>query len=151
MKKWTNYLAIAAVSTALVGCSNVSNESVGTVSGGVVGGVLGSTIGHGTGRTVAIIGGALLGSFLGNQIGKSMDQADQMRFNQALETAPTNKPYTWQNPDSGNAYTVVPTSTVVVEGQPCREFTSTANIGGKPERIYGKACRDASGQWKVVS
>jgi surface antigen len=151
MKKWTNYLVAATMGIALVGCSDISNQGVGAVTGGVLGGALGSTIGGGSGRTVAIIGGTILGSLLGSQVGKSMDQADQMRFNQALETAPTNKAYQWQNPDTGNAYIIVPTNTVVVRGQPCREFTTTANIGGKSERIYGKACRDASGQWKVVN
>lgn len=150
MKKWAERVAVATVVMGLVGC-NVTNQDVGVVTGGALGGVLGSTIGHGTGKTVAIIGGSLLGAWIGSSIGKSMDKVDQMKFNQALETAPTNKPYNWQNPDNGNTFTVVPTATVVTNGQPCREFTTTANIGGKNEKIYGRACRDASGQWKVIS
>ena len=33
-------------------------------------------------------------------------------------------------------------------GQPCREYTTAAQ-GGTP--VYGTACRDAGGQWRVVN
>jgi len=33
---------------------------------------------------------------------------------------------------------------------PCREYYMTADIGGKKKQIYGKACRQADGSWKVV-
>jgi len=32
---------------------------------------------------------------------------------------------------------------------PCREYTLEALIGGQPETIYGTACRQADGSWKM--
>jgi len=138
-------------SVFMVGCTQVTNEGVGTVTGGVVGGLIGSRFGGGAGQVAAAAGGALVGAYLGGQIGKYMDRQDRMEMQQALETAPTGKVVSWTNPDSGNRYTVNPTRTYYVAEQPCREYTTTALIGGKKQQIYGKACRQADGSWKVVS
>lgn len=35
------------------------------------------------------------------------------------------------------------------QGTPCREYYMTANIGGKKEQVYGTACRQADGSWKI--
>ena len=36
-------------------------------------------------------------------------------------------------------------------GEPeCREYQTTIMIGGKPEKAYGRACRQPDGTWKVV-
>lgn len=134
----------------MVGCAP-TNEGVGTVSGGLVGGLLGSTIGGGSGKVAAIAGGALLGAYLGGRIGQYMDRQDQMRMQQALESGRTGHEVVWNNPDTGNRFVVVPTKTYYVNQQPCREYTTRALIGGKSEQIYGKACRQADGSWKVIS
>jgi len=144
-------VASLSLSVLLVGCSQVTNEGVGTVSGGVIGGLLGSQFGSGSGRVAAAAGGALLGAYLGGSIGKYMDKQDQMQMQHALETSPTGKPSTWTNPENGNQFSVKPTRTYYVEEQPCREYTTLASIGGKREQIYGKACRQADGSWRVVS
>jgi hypothetical protein len=35
------------------------------------------------------------------------------------------------------------------EGEPeCREYQTTIMIGGKPEKAYGRACRQPDGTWK---
>lgn len=146
-------LAVASlcVSVFLAGCAEVNNEGVGTVAGGVVGGLLGSQFGGGSGKVAAAEGGALVGAILGGQIGKTMDKVDQMQMQRALETAPTGRAVVWQNPDSGNRYTVQPTRTYYANDQPCREYTTSAIIGGRNQQIYGKACRQADGSWRVVS
>jgi surface antigen len=135
---------------SLSGCTP-SNADIGTVSGGVIGGLVGSRFGGGSGQVVAAAGGALLGAYLGGQIGKTMDRVDRLEMQRALETAPTGRPVTWSNPDNGNRYTVQPTKTYYQNKQPCREYTTKALIGGKTQEIYGKACRQADGSWKVVS
>ena len=33
----------------------------------------------------------------------------------------------------------------------CREYTSTATVGGRPVETYGTACRQPDGSWKIVS
>lgn len=146
-------LAVASLSLSfmLVGCASMNNEGVGTITGGVVGGLLGSQFGGGSGKVAAAAGGALLGAYLGGQIGKTMDKVDRMEMQRALETAPTGRAVTWSNPDSGNRYTVQPTRTYYNAQQPCREYITKALIGGKPQQIYGKACRQADGSWRVVN
>lgn len=139
------------MSFLLIGCTEVTNEGVGTVAGGVVGGLLGSQFGGGSGKVAAAAGGALLGAYLGGNIGRTMDRVDRMEMQRALETAPTGKEVNWHNPDSGNRYTVKPTRTYYHSNQPCREYITNAIIGGKRQQIYGKACRKADGSWQVVS
>jgi surface antigen len=135
----------------LAGCDSVTKQDVGVVTGGALGGLLGSQFGHGSGRVLAAVGGTVLGAVIGGAIGKSMDKVDRMEMNKAFETAPTNQPQSWRNPDSGNSYTVTPTRTFYRNDQPCREYTSSAIIGGKKQQIYGKACRMSDGSWQVVS
>ena len=144
-------VASLSLSILLSGCTSVTNEGVGTVTGGVVGGLLGSQFGGGAGKVAAVAGGALLGAFLGGKIGQYMDRQDQMQMQRALETAPVGRSVTWTNPDNGNYYRVQPTRTYYTNQQPCREYITHATIGGKREQIYGKACRQADGSWRVVN
>lgn len=137
-----------SLSVFLTGCA-VTNEGVGTVTGGVVGGLLGSQFGGGSGKVAAAAGGALLGAFLGGKIGQYMDRQDRLEMQRALETAPTGRSIAWKNPDNGNQYTVKPTRTYYQSQQPCREYITHAVIGGKTQQIYGRACRQADGSWKV--
>lgn len=144
-------VASLSLSVFLAGCTQVTNEGVGTVTGGVVGGLLGSQFGSGSGRVAAAAGGALIGAFLGGKIGQYMDRQDRMEMQRALETAPTGKEIIWTNPDNGNRYSVKPTRTYYTNQQPCREYITHAVIGGKNQQIYGKACRQGDGSWKVAN
>jgi pimeloyl-ACP methyl ester carboxylesterase len=36
-------------------------------------------------------------------------------------------------------------------GQPCREYKSTQMVGGRQTEVYGTACRDPGGAWRVVN
>ncbi len=146
-------LLVVALSTSILlcGCGPINNEDVGTVGGAVVGGLLGSQFGGGSGRVAAAAGGALLGAFLGGKIGKTMDRQDQLEMQMALESSPTGRPKRWVNPENGNQYVVTPRRTYYVhEHQPCREYVTRATIGGKSEQIYGTACRQEDGSWKVI-
>ena len=134
----------------LAGCSNVSNQDVGTVGGAVLGGLIGSQLGGGMGSVAAMGGGMVLGAMLGGKIGQSMDEVDRMKMRRALERTPTNQTTRWVNPDNGRHYAVTPKRTYQREGQPCREYTTTAIIGGKKQEIYGTACRTAEGSWRVI-
>lgn len=140
-------LASLVFSLGLSACT-VNNEDVGTVTGGVVGGLIGSQFGGGSGKVMAAAGGALLGAMLGGRIGQTMDKVDRLEMQKALETMPTGGSVNWKNPDNGNRYTVNATRTYYHHEQPCREYTTTANIGGRIERVYGTACRQADGSWR---
>lgn len=130
----------------MAGCS-VDKQTVGTGVGGAVGGVLASNVGGGSGKTAAIIGGTLLGAIIGGKIGADMDELDRRRAASTLETYPTGRTNTWQNPDTGNAYDFTPTRTYNSGGQPCREYEMDVYMDGRKEVVTGTACRNASGEW----
>lgn len=150
MKRLIATIAAGALTmTLFAGCE--TREDTGAVIGGLTGAAVGSAVGGGEGRTAAIIIGTLAGTVIGSKIGRQMDEQDRMRTAQALEYNRTNQTTAWRNPDSGHSYTVTPTETYERDnGQPCREFTMDAYIGGKTEQVYGTACRQPDGSWKVV-
>lgn len=143
-------LTMSLITSALLaGCGPMNNQDVGTLTGGVVGGLLGSQFGSGAGKVAAAAGGAMIGAFLGGKIGQTMDRQDRMEMQMALETAPTGTPRRWVNPENGNHYVVTPRRTYYVRHLPCREYVTTAVIGGKAEKIRGTACRQPDGSWQV--
>lgn len=152
MSKRALYAATLAVAV-LAGCTTPGHqqEQAGTVLGAVVGGVLGSQIGHGGGRAAATIAGTIVGGMVGGNIGRSMDDTDRLKAAHALETSRTGVPSRWRNPDSGHDYTVTPTRTVETAQGPCREYTVDGVIGGRSEKVYGTACRQPDGSWRVVN
>ena len=106
-------------------------------------------VGGGDGRTTAIILGTMAGAAIGGSVGRSMADTDRLKAAQALETVRTGVPTSWVNPDSGNEYRVVPTRTIESSSGPCREYTIDAVVGGKTDRLFGVACRQADGSWQV--
>lgn len=146
------FIWLALMSTALIACTTQpSRQTVGSISGAAVGGLVGSLFGSGSGKVAATLGGAVLGGVIGGSIGRYMDENDRRYTSYALETVPTGEEYTWQNPDSGNRYAVTPAKTYYRGTQPCREYTTSAVIGGKTEEVYGTACRMDDGSWQIVS
>lgn len=141
-------LAALALALALPGCA--TKEETGALVGGAVGAAVGSTVGKGSGRTAAIIMGTMVGSVVGSSVGRYMDQQDKIRTAEVMEYNRTNQPTSWRNPDTHNEYTVTPTRTYERTAGPCREFTMQANVGGRPETVYGTACRQPDGSWKIV-
>ena len=142
--------ALVASSLALGGCQT-TQEDRGRIIGAIAGGVLGNQVGSGSGRTAAVIAGTLIGGYIGGHLGREMDENDRYRAAEALESAPTNHPTRWQNPDSGHEYSVTPTRTYYSDQQPCREYTTEAWIDGKKQTVYGTACRQSDGSWQVAN
>lgn len=142
--------------TLLTACA--TREQTGAVVGGSVGAIVGSTVGGGSvhhgrvrdGSVLGIVLGAMAGSVIGSMIGRDMDEQDRLRTAQVLEYNRTGQASTWVNPDANAAYTVTPTRTFDAGTGPCREFTTHANISGKTQEVYGTACRQADGSWKIV-
>lgn len=141
--------SVVLAASLVWGCT-MTQEQSGGLLGGAAGAAAGSAVGGGSGRTVAIILGALIGSAVGANIGRHMDEQDRIRTAEAMEYNPTGRSSTWRNPDTQTAYTVTPTRTYETNAGPCREFTMDAEVGGKPEQVYGTACRQPDGSWKIV-
>jgi surface antigen len=157
--KLTKVVTVAALALSLGACADQGvgpKQGVGTLLGAGTGALVGSQFGSGSGKLAATAVGTLVGAYLGSEAGKSLDRADQNYLarttQQSLETAPTGRSTSWQNPDSGNSGTITPTKTYVNStGQNCREFQQTIVVGGKTENAYGTACRQSDGSWRIVS
>lgn len=131
---------------------SMNNEDVGVLAGGIAGGLLGSTIGGGNGKILAIAAGSIAGMLIGSSIGRDMDDNDRIRVNRALEYNSVGEPAYWRNARSGVQYRVVPIRNVKVHGNRyCREYRAVAVIDGKKQQMYGTACRQPDGSWKVIS
>lgn len=144
---------LSCVGTLLVaGCAGEpTREQTGAVVGGVVGGVLGAQVGKGHGRDAAIVVGTLVGAMVGGSVGRYMDEQDRMKTAQTLEYNRDHQPSTWKNPNTKYEYTATPVKTYDSEQGPCREYNMEASVGGKSEQVYGTACRQNDGSWKIVN
>jgi surface antigen len=120
------------------------------IIGAIAGGILGHQVGGGSGQVLATMVGTVAGAAIGGSIGRTMDDYDRVYASAALENVRTGVPSTWVNPDTGYRYVMTPTGTYDSGTGPCREYTLDATIGGKTEPIYGTACRQPDGSWKVV-
>lgn len=145
MKKVSAAIIALAMATSLASCTG---EYTRGQSGAVMGGAGGALIGQAIGKsTEATLIGVAVGSMLGYIVGNEMDKRDRMELNNVYETGVSGRPTSWQNPDSGNSYTVIPQPAVQSQSGPCRKAEIRAIIDGRPETTYSTACRDASGQW----
>ncbi len=134
-----------------IGLGGCNRELLGGLLGGAAGAIVGAQIGDGDGQLVAVGGGALLGLLVGSVVGRHMDEVDQGCVGQTLEHADDGQQVTWVNPDNGATHEVLPTRTVqTASGAYCREYTATSMIGGRPQQIYGRACRQPDGTWRIV-
>jgi len=151
MKKHTKTLMAVCAAMALFGCSTApTKQDQGMIIGAIAGGILGHQVGGGSGQVLATMVGTIAGAAIGGSIGRTMDDYDRMNASAALENVRTGVPSAWVNPDTGYEYVMTPTNTYDSGTGPCREYTLDATIGGKTEQIYGTACRQADGSWRVV-
>lgn len=155
MKKIILPLVLAA--PLLAGCITDGigpKQGFGTLGGAAAGGLLGSQVGGGTGKLVATGAGVLLGAFLGSEIGASLDRADQVYADSAVQQlgeVKTGRAIRWKNPESGNRGTITPRTLPSKVGKLyCRDFDTTIYIGGRAEHGTGRACEQRDGTWKIV-
>lgn len=152
MKSIIATFLVLCASINLAGCETLSNQDVGTLTGGIAGGLLGSTIGQGDGQILAIAAGTLAGAYVGGAIGKNMDDTDRLKVARALENNAVGQPAYWRNARTGSHYRVVPVKNVTVGHNPyCREYRTIAEIGGRKREMYGTACHQPDGSWKAIN
>ena len=129
-----------------------NRELAGQVVGGALGAAVGSQFGKGDGQLVATGAGALIGVLLGGEIGRSLDAQDRACVGRTLETVPTGQTVAWRNPDTGADYRTTPRRTYQTDGgRYCREYTTSATVGGRQQQVYGTACRQPDGSWEIVN
>jgi surface antigen len=152
MLRITRFLIVGAAALALAACETApTKEDQGILIGAIAGGILGNQVGGGTGRVLATMVGTVAGAAIGGSIGRGMDETDRLNAAMTLENVRTGVSSTWVNPDTGYQYQMTPTNTYDSGTGPCREYTLDATIGGNTEQVYGMACRQADGSWKIMN
>ena len=139
-------------SAVLSGCAGASKEQTSTIVGSVIGGAVGYQFGSGKGKNAATVLGAIAGGMIGGNVGRGLDQQDQQRVNQTLETAPRNQKVAWNNPNTRTNYEFTPVTEKYqgnVNGQAtqCRDYVMDVFIDGSMQQVNGRACKNSSGQW----
>ncbi|MCH8262516.1 MAG: glycine zipper 2TM domain-containing protein [Proteobacteria bacterium] len=150
MKTKISIVFSVATFLLLTGC-NPTKQDIGTLVGAGSGAFIGSQIGSGTGQLAAVAIGALLGGYIGGSIGQDMDELDQYKTQQVLETSPTGSTVAWNNPDTNIDYSVTPIRTYESASGPCRDYTTEAVIEGRAEIVHGTACRGSDGSWHATN
>jgi len=128
------------------GCATMSRREGGAIIGGAAGAGIGQLIALSPEATLI---GLLIGAILGAIIGNEMDEMDRQNVNHAYEEKPDNQTHDWINPNNGNKFSVTPTSTDTLQGQPCRMATIESIIDGNHEQVSSQACRNAKGVWEL--
>ena len=149
----TGLITILFTSTAILsGCAGASNEQTSSIVGSVLGGAAGYQFGKGKGKKVATVLGAIAGGMIGGNMGRGLDQQDQNRVSQTLETAPRNQKVAWNNNNTQTNYELTPVTekyqgTVNGQATQCRDYVMDAWIDGRVQQINGRACKNGNGQW----
>jgi len=151
MKRYSRFAATLLTCLAVAACSTApTKQEQGMIIGAIAGGILGHQVGGGSGQVLATMIGTVAGAAIGGSIGRTMDETDRINAAATLENVRTGVSSGWVNPDTGYEYVMTPTNTYDSGTGPCREYTLDATIGGKTEQIYGTACRQPDGSWKVT-
>lgn len=139
-RRYASIAFVAALVVSLGGCAGAEKKDIGTIVGTVIGGWIGHEIDDG-GATGVIIGAAA-GALIGRMIGQYMDESDKAQLAQTIDHAPTGQPVHWTNPDTGNAFSVTPTSNhYAQDNRQCRTFDQVVEVDGRIETMPGVACR----------
>lgn len=149
MKTLKRSVAAMALLGVLSGCA--TQEQSGMLIGAIVGGVVGSHVGRGSGEVAATFIGATIGAAVGGNVGRSMDDYDRTRVSMVLTNVHTSVPARWSNPRTRITYTMVPTRSYDSPAGYCREYTMDAVIGGQVEKVFGTACLQPDGSWRIVN
>jgi len=136
---------------AIVAACAIQQEKSSVVPGTVVDSVDNNKADEADSRVAAIIVDDISGSAVGEHIGQFMNDEDRIHVSKSLEYSRTGQSLNWHNRESNYDYMVIPTRTYEAHGIPCREFTLRMNNGERQNEVYGTACRQADGNWRLVN
>lgn len=140
---------------ALGGCSRLGGErAVATNSGGIFGAAANASVAtnsNSNGRPAAIsnIGGFLSANSMSGLSAKDRAEATSAQY-YALQFGRPGAPRSWQG-DTGANGKVSVGPYVRVNSLDCRDFSHTVVVGGASHENAGTACREADGNWDVVT
>jgi len=96
--------------------------------------------------------GAAAGPLVAGDIQSGMTPVDNGCVGLTLEYTLNNQPVAWQNPGNSVQYQVTPIRAYQApNGLNCREYTTSATLNGRSQRINDTACRLPTGLWQLQS
>lgn len=159
----------AALAAPLTGCeSSGSNQTVGTVLGGLggaaIGAVGGAAVGGRTGAVIGAVAGGVIGGWAGSTIGRRLDERDRQQastataqaLNQPVQAQRTSSGRTttrgrqvsWRSDHSGNRGTAQVTNVERRDnGTECRQVREIAYVNGEEVAQNSRYCKDNEGRW----
>jgi len=150
-------LCIVLAAAFLAACANdgqgIRKQDVGMIGGAVGGAIAGNAIGgrDPTARVLGIIAGGVIGGAVGGYLGSLWDNYDRQQAGAALENNPDQQSSSWVNPNNNAQGQFTPTRTFSQNNLPCRDFTTSITVDGRPETGRGTACRQPDGTWSINS
>jgi uncharacterized protein YcfJ len=150
--------AALLAASAAPGLAQNSNGLIGTLLGAGLGGFVGSNIGHGTGKLVATGAGTFIGAVIGNGLfsGGYGDTGYNRPHRAQYQPAPvayTQPAPVYYAPPPVAYYQPPPPTSVqatAYDTSYCREGTWQGMIAGRYQQLYGTACRQPDGSWRIV-
>ena len=156
MKSLTYKILIFSLFSLTSSCSEKEdNKLLGQIIGSVAGAYLGSKVGDGTVRNLTTVLGGTIGFLIGGKIVDILDSEEQSELNNAVNKTLTENPDNVSNKwnSQKNLDTnaeIIPLNSYQINQDTCRDFTKIVNKGEKQIQEKSTACRDKSGNWKVI-
>ena len=147
------FIPALAAAALLAGCQSITKEGAGNPAA-TFGGVINSQYGAPANQKLAQSGaGTMVGAFIGKEA--KIQQADLPLAEGAAKrayAAPVGERIFWNNPQTGNSGTITSTREGYNSaGTYCREYQQTVTVANQTELIYGTACKQADGTWKIIT
>ncbi len=152
-------LAIAALALLLASCSDVQiskGQLIGGTIGAIAGGAIGYQFGGGMGQWLFTAAATMVGGEVGIGLGEKLLPSDQTAHEQnaqkSLAQAPDGQIYNWRNNKTGNSGNFRPVRSFYVGSERyCRDYHTTVVLKDNVLSGSGTACRQANGDWKILS
>lgn len=132
----------------LSGCSdsNVSNENLGRLGGGIAGAYIGSASSD---SNVAPVVGAVVGSYIGGELGRNKDKENEEKAASVLNSSLAKASTQWTNTKDNAKYTMSVTQKYSNNGKTCRPYTIKKAQNGAMSSKNGIACVEGD-TWRLA-
>lgn len=143
---------VAGVALLISGCSNLTQEEVGTASGAAMGVLVGSLFGDGAGKVVAMTVGGVVGGLVGRSIGRDLDEADRRKAQTAAfraANAETAERVVWASDEKVGVggYAEPAGKAETANGDLCKDVRSVYVLDGKEQAETSRFCF-RNGRWE---
>jgi surface antigen len=146
-------ISLAAGLVLLVsGCSNLTQEEVGTASGAAMGVLVGSLFGDGAGKVVAMTVGGVVGGLVGKSVGRDLDESDRRKAQTAAfraANAETAERVVWASDEKAgvSGYAEPAGKVEAADGNLCKDVRSVYVLDGKERSETSRFCF-RNGRWE---